>query len=91
MSPVFLDLTFCEEYLDKANATPEQKEELVLLARKTLDYVLQHKEDWNPELLDVQAGVRGLKRILTQPEDVRKLQELLDYFSQVERKTPVQN
>jgi hypothetical protein len=88
--PVFtgLDLWSLQKIFEKANATPEQKKELISLARETLNYLLQHKEDLDPRYLDLQAGVRGLKRILTDPDDVNKLQELSDYFAQVQKKVP---
>jgi|GEM_PF-2744625 len=91
--PVFLDLDFwasADDYA-KANATEEQKTELLSLAHKTLDYLLKHKEEIDPRFPDVKAGVRGLEKILTQPEDIRKLQGLADYFLQVEKKMPEVN
>ncbi len=60
----------------------------VAVARKTLDYMLRHRDEWNAEGLDVKAGLRGLRYILTEPEAVRRLDELSDYLNPVERKQP---
>jgi|ERR1017187_4285607 hypothetical protein len=64
-----------------ASLTPQERQDWTTLARQTLDYMLLHKDDWDPRLLDVQAGMRGLCYFLTGPEDVRRLKELSDYLA----------
>jgi hypothetical protein len=74
-------------YLDqKTQPTPEQKQEEIKLAIAVLDYMLAHRDDFDPRLPSVQAGVRGLQNILTEPDDVRRLTELSDYLAGVEKK-----
>ena len=51
-----------------------------------MDYMLAHREEFDPRLPSVRMGVRGLQKILTQPEDVRRLTELSDYLAGVEKK-----
>ena len=48
--------------------------------------MLAHREEFDPRLPSVRMGVRGLQKILTQPEDVRRLTELSDYLAGVEKK-----
>lgn len=68
-------------YLDqRAHPTPEQKLEEIKLAREVLDYMLAHRDDFDPRLPSVQAGVRGLQKILTEPDDIRRLTQLSDYM-----------
>jgi hypothetical protein len=81
--PVFMDLDYLQFCTTRniVSPTPEQKLESVKLARKTLDYMLKHRDDWDARLPSVQAGLRGLSKILTTPEDVLKLKELSDYLA----------
>jgi hypothetical protein len=69
----------------QAHPTAEQKDETVKLAREVLDYMLVHREDHDPRLPSVRMGVRGLQKLLTQPDDVRRLTELSDYLAGVEK------
>ncbi|MGA3284153.1 MAG: hypothetical protein ABSD57_06820 [Verrucomicrobiota bacterium] len=85
MVPVFVDLASLPEYAAKSHPTPEQRQQLVALAREALDYMLAHRREFNPLLL--RNGVGGLQKILTQPEDVRRLKELSDYIADVGKKT----
>ena len=74
-------------YLDAhLHPTPEQKQEEVKLAREVLDYMLAHRDDFDSRLLSVRAGMRGLQKILTEPDDVRRFTELSDYLAEVEKK-----
>jgi hypothetical protein len=84
--PVFMDLDSLPNFAAKGNPTPEQKQKMVALARQALDYMQRHESEWDPRLPTVRAAVRGLQKILTEPEDVRRLQELSDYFAAAERK-----
>jgi len=43
--------------------------------------MLAHRDEWDSRLPSVQAGMRGLQKILTEPEDVRRLKELSDYLA----------
>ena len=49
-------------------------------------YMLRHRDDFDPRLPSVQAGLRGMKKILTEADDVRRLTELTDYLTGVEKK-----
>jgi len=60
--------------------TLEQKQDEVRLAREILDYMLAHRDDFDPRLPSVQAGMRGLQKTLTEPDDVQRLTELSDYL-----------
>jgi len=86
ITSVHVTMSSLPDLAAKANATPEQKKEELALARDVLDYMIAHREDFNPRLPSVRMGVRGLQKILTQPEDVRRLTELSDYLAGVEKK-----
>jgi len=81
--PIFLDLDYLQFCTTRGivSPTPEQTRESVKLARETLDYMLHHRDDWDSRRLDVQAGIRGIQKILTEPEDVTKLKELSDFLA----------
>ncbi len=76
--PVLMDLDFAQYYFTKGLAapTPEQTQQWTKVASDTLAYMLRHGEEWDPQRLDVQGGMRGLRYFLTKPEDVRRLDEL---------------
>ena len=84
MVPVFVDLASLPEYAAKSHPTPEQRQQLVALAREALDYMLAHRQEFNPRLL--RMDLVGLQKILTQPEDVHRLTELSDYIADAEKK-----
>lgn len=86
MTSLHVTLSFLPTYAAQAHPTAEQRQEELALARGVLDYMLAHREEFDPRLPSVMMGVRGLKKILTQPEDVRRLTELSDYLSGVEKK-----
>jgi hypothetical protein len=87
MVPVFLNLDSTRYYAVKGmvHLTQPQKEEWAKLARETLDYVCMHRDEWDPTLLDFQAGMRGLRYFLSQPDEVRRLDELSEYLARVEQ------
>jgi len=76
--PVLMDLDFAQYYFTRglASPTPEQTEQWAKVASETLDYMLKHRDEWDPRRVDVQGGIRGLRYFLTTPEDVRRLDEL---------------
>jgi hypothetical protein len=76
-------VTFLPIFAAKAQPTPEQKQEERALAREILDYMVAHQEELLPS---AQPAVRGLQRILTQPEEVRRLTELSNYLAEVKKK-----
>ena len=82
MIPVLLNLDSVRYYAVKgmATLTPEQRQEWTQLARETLDYMLRHRGAWDSRRLDIQAGMRGLRYFLTQPEESLRIQELSDYM-----------
>jgi hypothetical protein len=85
--PVFEDLDSLRYYSTKgwASPTPEQRQEWETVAKETLDYMLRHKNEWDPRLLSVRDGVRGLGAILSKTEDIRELVELTNYLASVEQ------
>lgn len=74
------------DFAAQAHPTPQQKQDEIKLARDVLDYMLKHPDDFDPRLPSVRVGVLGLRRILTEPDDVRQLTELSDYLAGVEKK-----
>jgi hypothetical protein len=83
MVPVFLNLDGTRYYTVKGmtRLTPAQKKEWTKLARQVLDYVCAHRDEWDPRLLDFQAGMRGLRYFLTQPDEVQRLDDLSVYLA----------
>jgi hypothetical protein len=79
--PVFVDIVGLPSFAAKGHPTPEQKQELVALARHVLDYLQRHRSELDPRLPTIGAAMGGLQKILTEPEDIRRLQELSDYFA----------
>ncbi len=88
MLPVWMGLDGARFYSVEglASLTPQERQDWTTLARQTLDYMLLHKDDWDLRLLDVQAGMRGLRYFLATPEDVQRLNELSDYLAAAEKK-----
>ena len=88
MVPVFLDLDDVRYYTIEGmvSLTPEEKQEWTKVARETLEYMIRHQDDWDSRQLAVQAGMRGLHFLLTEPEDARRLNELSEHLTQVEQK-----
>ncbi|HWY74242.1 MAG TPA: hypothetical protein VN281_01425 [Verrucomicrobiae bacterium] len=76
------------DFAAQTHPTPQQKQEEIKLARDILDYMLKHREDLDPRLPTVRLGVRRMQKILSEPNDVRRLTELSDYFAGVEKKMP---
>lgn len=86
MASLHVTLSSLPTYAAKAQPTVKQKQEELALARGVLDYMLAHREEFDPRLPSVRMGVRGMQKILTQPVDVRRLTELSDYLAGVEKK-----
>jgi hypothetical protein len=86
MVPVFLSLDSFRYYTTKGMIvpTPEQRQNWAKVAKETLDYMLKHRGEWDSRLLDVRAGIHGLRYILTAPQDVRRLDELSKDLASVE-------
>ena len=62
-----------------AHLAPDVKQSEIALARQVLDYYNKHRADMDPRSPEVQAAMEGLKKILTEPDDVKRLKKLLDY------------
>jgi hypothetical protein len=88
MIPVSLDIWSLPAY--KSHPTLEQRQELVALARDTMGYLSTHRQEFDGRLPSIQMCLRGLRNILTEPDDVHRLQELSDYFSEAEKKMETQ-
>jgi hypothetical protein len=86
MIPVYVDISSLPYFASKGHPTPEQRQELVTLARDTVGYLSTHRQEFDGRLPSVQACLRGLRKILTEPGDIRRLQELSDYFAEAEKK-----
>jgi len=86
--PVFLSLDSMRDYRTKGWASPtlEQIQEWKTVASETLDYMLRRKDEWDPRLILTRNGVRGLRTILSETEDVRRVSELTNYLASVEQK-----
>lgn len=85
MIPICVDMASLPDYAAKSHLTAEQRQELIAVSRGTLDYLLAHREEFDGRLPSVKMCIRGLRKILTEPEDVQKLTGLSDYF---ERQKP---
>jgi hypothetical protein len=66
--------------------TPEEKQEWVKVARETLDYMLRHTDEFDSGDLTVQWSIRGLRYFLTEPDDVRRIDELSERLAEIEKK-----
>jgi hypothetical protein len=86
MTSLHVTLDALADFAAQAHPTTAQKQETVKLAREVLDYMLVHREDYDPRLPSVRVGVRSLQKILTEPDDVRRLTELSAYLAGVEKK-----
>jgi hypothetical protein len=87
MLPVWMNMDGARFYSVEGltSLTPQERQDWTTLARHVLNYMLLHKDDWDLRLLDVQAGMRGLRYFLTTPEDVQRLNELSDYLAAAEK------
>jgi hypothetical protein len=86
MTQLFVTLDGLPDFSAQAHPTNEQKQDEIKLARDILDYMLKHREDFDPRLPTVRVGVRAMRKILTEPDDLRRLTELSDYLAGVEKK-----
>ena len=86
--PVLVDSSSLPSHAAAGHPTPEQRQELVAVARDALDYMLRHKDEWYSRMPSVRMAMRGLQKILTEPEDVCRLKELSDYLTELEKKAP---
>jgi hypothetical protein len=90
MTSLHVTLSLLPSIAAKAHPAPEEKQEELALARDVLNYMVAHREDFDPRLPSVKAGMRGLREILIAPDDARQVRELSDYFAGVE-KAPTEN
>ena len=88
MVQVYMGIDFARCYCikGKVSLTPEQKLEWTIVARETLDYMLRHTDECDSRDLGVQSGIRGLRYFLSEPQDVKRLDELSERLAQNERK-----
>ena len=83
---LLLSLNGLPDFAAEANPTPQQKQYELKLAKDVLDYMMKHREDFDPRFPTVRLGVRRMQKLLTEPDDVRRLTELSDYLAGVEKK-----
>jgi hypothetical protein len=69
----------------RAHPTPEEKQSAIGLAREVLDYLYAHRKDMDPRQPSLQATMHSLSKILKDPEDVKRLQKLLEYQAEIAR------
>ena len=88
MIPVYSGMEFAWFCSTKGivSLTPDEKQEWTKVARETLDYMLRHTDECDSRDLTVQAGLRGLRYFLTEPDDVRRINELSEQLAQIEKK-----
>jgi hypothetical protein len=91
MIPVFVSLDSFRYYTTQrlAAPTPEQTREWTEIAKVALDYMVKHRDEWDPKRVDLQEGLRGLRYLLTGPEEVRQLNELSQYLARNDQKAAV--
>jgi hypothetical protein len=84
-TPMLIDAATLPDYIANGHLRPGQKEAAVTYARKVLDYIERHKSELEARPQIVRPAVRGLQKTLTESEDVRRLQELSDYFTAADK------
>ena len=86
--PLLVDLEFIGDYVAKGRVSPnpEDRQEWNKLSKEVLDFMLRHKEEWDPRLPYVRDGVRGLRMNLSEAEDLRRLAELTNYLASAAQK-----
>ena len=82
------NLDFIGKYITegRVSPSPEQRQEWNKLSKEVLDFMLRHKEEWDPRLPYVRDGVRGLSLSLSEKEDLRLLSELTNYLGSAAQK-----
>jgi hypothetical protein len=71
-----------------ASPSPVQRQQWTTVARETLDYMLQHKEELDPRDPYMQLGVKALGPVLSETGDMERLSELTNYLARVKQMTP---
>ena len=71
---------------EHSQSDPSLKQDEVELASDALGFMLAHRDAFDPRLPNVQAGLRAMQEILTRPDDVRRLKELTDHYSEIEKR-----
>jgi hypothetical protein len=77
-TPMLVDASTLPYYAARSQLIPAQKKELIKTARKVLDYMEQHKQELKGRNR-TRPALLGLQEILTDPDEVRRLQALSDY------------
>jgi hypothetical protein len=85
-TPMLIDASTLPYYAANAHLRFGLKEEMILRARQILDYMERHKSELKSRPNLTRPAVRGLQKTLTEPEEVRRLQELSDYFAAEDKK-----
>jgi hypothetical protein len=85
MSRLLVTLDALADMDAHSQSDPLEKQDEVKLASDALDYMLAHRDEFDPRLPSVQAGVRAMQKILTRPDDVRRLKELTDHYAEIEK------
>lgn len=85
-TPMLVDASTLPYYAANGHLRPGQKEAMITYARKILDYMEQHRSELKSRPHQIRPAVLGLQKTLTGPEDVRRLEELSDYFAGADNK-----
>jgi len=85
-TPMLIDASTLPYYAANAHLRFGLKEEMILRARQILDYMERHKSELKSRPNLTRPAVLGLQKTLTGPEEVRRLQELSDFFAAADKK-----
>ena len=84
--PMLTDASTLPYYAANGHLRFGLNEEMNLRARQVLDYMERHKDELKSRPNLTRPAVLGLQKTLTGPEEVRRLQELSDYFAAADKK-----
>ncbi len=76
---LFINICSLSNYPDHLSA--KQKEQVLTVEKGTLDYLSTHRQEIECNLVVVRSCIRSLRKFLTASDDIRRLDELSDYFS----------
>jgi hypothetical protein len=85
-TPMLVDASTLPYYAANGHLRFGQKEAMIAMARKILDYMERNKSELKSRPNQTRPAVLGLQKILTGPQDVRRLQVLSDYFAAEDKK-----
>jgi len=84
--PMLIDAGTLPYYATNSHLRFGLNEEMILRARQILDYMERHKDELKSRPNLTRGAVLGLQKTLKDPEDVRRLRELSDYFAAADKR-----